>query len=176
MSTVATPPLLDVTLDATPIVKTGCRKISETSNGSGNFLSPSFTPNSNSLTQPRSNGSPKRKFSFPVSLHASSLLAESNNTLSARSIRRLSNVSDVVTRKLSTCFKANVIPAQDIITQGKCLANQYIRRRLKRAGLFNKKLGLQRLRSIVGTPSIHVVQDVIPVLNAVSLILKLIFQ
>lgn len=108
----------------------------------------------------------KRKFSFPVALHSSSLLGDVS-TLSAR--RRLSNVGDVVTRKLSNTigWKVPPIPTQDIVTQGKCLCGQYIRSRLKRSGVFNKKLGLQRIRSIVGTPSIHVVREVFPALNYV---------
>lgn len=109
----------------------------------------------------------KRKFSFPVALHSSSLLSESS-TLSAR--RRFSNVSDVVTRKLSSTigWKLPVaVPTQDLVTQGKCLCGQYIRNRLKRSGLFTKKLGLQRLRSIVGTPSAHIVREVFPALNHV---------
>lgn len=107
----------------------------------------------------------KRKFSFPVVLHSSSLLSE----VSAR--RRFSNVSDVVSRKLSNTIGwklPSVVPTQDIVTQGKCLCGQYIRFRLKRSGLFNKKLGLQRIRSIIGTASIHVVRDVFPALNFVS--------
>lgn len=111
----------------------------------------------------------KRKFSFPVALHSSSLLSESS-TLSAR--RRFSNVSDVVTRKLSSTIGWKlpvVVPTQDLVTQGKCLCGQYIRNRLKRSGLFTKKLGLQRLRSIVGTPSALVVREVFPALNHVSL-------
>lgn len=109
----------------------------------------------------------KRKFSFPIALHSSSLLSEPN-TLSAR--RRFSNVSDVVTRKLSSTIGWKlpvVIPTQDLVTQGKCLCGQYIRNRLKRSGLFTKKLGLQRLRSIIGTPSAHIVREVFPALNYV---------
>lgn len=109
----------------------------------------------------------KRKFSFPVALHSSSLLSEPN-TISAR--RRFSNVSDVVTRKLSSTIGWKipiVIPTADLVTQGKCLCGQYIRNRLKRSGLFTKKLGLQRLRSIIGTPSAHIVREVFPALNYV---------
>lgn len=107
----------------------------------------------------------KRKFSFPIALHSSSILTE----VSAR--RRFSNVGDVVSRKLSNTIGwklPSAIPTQDIVTQGKCLCGQYIRFRLKRSGLFNKKLGLQRIRSIIGTTSIHVVRDVFPALNFVS--------
>lgn len=109
----------------------------------------------------------KRKFSFPVALHSSSLLGDVN-TLSAR--RRFSNVSDVVTRKLSSTIGwklPTVVPTQDLVTQGKCLCGQYIRNRLKRSGLFTKKLGLQRLRSIIGTPSALIVREVFPALNYV---------
>lgn len=109
----------------------------------------------------------KRKFSFPVNLHSSSLLGDVN-TLSAR--RRFSNVSDVVTRKLSSTIGWKLpaaVPTQDLVTQGKCLCGQYVRNRLKRSGLFTKKLGLQRLRSIIGTPSAHIVREVFPALNYV---------
>lgn len=110
----------------------------------------------------------KRKFSFPL-LNTTSLLSEPN-TFSAR--RRFSNVSDVVTRKLSSTIGWKlpvVVPTQDLVTQGKCLCGQYIRNRLKRSGLFTKKLGLQRLRSIVGTPSAHIVREVFPALNYVRI-------
>lgn len=120
----------------------------------------------------------RRKLSFPIALQSSlgaslssspSFLNDVTAGFSAR--RRLSNVSDVVTRKLSHTigWKSPTIPTQDIITQGKCLCGQYIRSRLRRSGIFNKKLGLQRLRSIIGTPSIHVVREVFPALNFVSI-------
>lgn len=116
----------------------------------------------------------KRKFSFPIILQSTSLLSDVN-AASAR--RRLSNVSDVVTRKLSNTIGWKIqsaTPTPDmvaqILLQGKCLCGQYIRFRLKRAGLFTKKLGLQRLRSIIGTPSAHIVRDVYPVLSCVSFI------
>lgn len=114
----------------------------------------------------------KRKFSFPIILQSTSLLSDVN-AASAR--RRLSNVSDVVTRKLSNTIGWKIqSPAPtpelvaQILLQGKCLCGQYIRFRLKRAGLFTKKLGLQRLRSIIGTPSAHIVREVYPVLSYVS--------
>lgn len=120
----------------------------------------------------------RRKFSFPASLHTAHLLSAdpasilghnltSSSAISAR--RRLSNVSDVVTRKLSNTigWKSPQIPAQEIIAQGKCLCGQYIRSRLKRAGMFNRKLGLQRIRSIVGTPTIQIMREVFPALSFV---------
>lgn len=125
------------------------------------------TPNGSPKSSPK-NLNNRRKFSFPVALHSSLLLGDST-TLSAR--RRLSNVSDVVTRKLSSTigWKNAAIPSHDIITQGKCLCGQYIRHKLKRAGIFNRKLGLQRIRSILGTPSIQVVRDVYNTLNLVCI-------
>ncbi len=113
----------------------------------------------------------KRKFSYPISLHASTFLSDVSS-VSAR--RRLSNVSDVVSRKLSSTigWKSPPIPTHDIIMQGKCLCGQYIRSRLKRSGIFNKKLGLQRLRSIIGTPAAHVVREVFPALNYVWFTIK----
>lgn len=120
------------------------------------------------LTAPES----KRKFSFPIALHSSSLLVDVS-ALSAR--RRFSNVSDVVSRKLSNTIGwklPTVIPTQDIITQGKCLCGQYIRFRLKRSCVFNKKLGLQRIRSFIGTPSVHIIREVFPALNFVRIAIK----
>lgn len=52
----------------------------------------------------------KRKFSFPVSLHASSLLSSDSNPI-GRTTRRLSNVSDRVTdrvRKLSSGNRSEI--------------------------------------------------------------------
>uniref|UniRef100_A0A1A9VLY7 Bcl-2 Bcl-2 homology region 1-3 domain-containing protein n=1 Tax=Glossina austeni TaxID=7395 RepID=A0A1A9VLY7_GLOAU len=79
----------------------------------------------------------KRKFSFPATLHSSALL-EQYHQQSTR--RRLSNVSDA----------------------GCCLCGQYIKRRLRRSGLFNKKLGLQRIRSIMRVTTTTVVREVFP--------------
>lgn len=115
---------------------------------------------------------PKRKFSFPVNtLHSSVLLGLGTGDVSIMSARRrLSNVSDAVSRKFSNTigWKVAAVPAPDIITQGKCLCGQYVRGRLKRSGVYNKKIGLHRMRSFIGTSSIHVVRDVYPALNNVS--------
>lgn len=94
------------------------------------------------------------------------------NLLSISARRRFSNVSDVVSRKLSNTIGWKIptpspVPTQDIVTQGKCLCGQYIRYRLKRSGVFNKRLALQRIRSIIGTPSVHIVREVFPALNYV---------
>lgn len=52
------------------------------------------------------------------------------------------------------------------LLQGKCLCGQYIRARLRRAGVLNRKV-TQRLRNIL-EPSSHVVYEVFPALNTVS--------
>ncbi|KAH8373035.1 hypothetical protein KR009_011017 [Drosophila setifemur] len=54
-----------------------------------------------------------------------------------------------------------------IINQGKCLCGQYIRARLRRAGVLNRKV-TQRLRHILDPGSSHVVYEVFPALNSVS--------
>ena len=95
----------------------------------------------------------KRKFSFPASLHSSSLLPSDSNAF-GRTTRRLSNVSDRVTdrvRKLSTAIGwTSHSPSKDIlISQGKFLITLYIRFRLKRSGVLNqqkKKIGLQKMQ------------------------------
>lgn len=125
---------------------------------------PTDTLSSSSLTVPTFT---KRKFSLNIS--AGSLLGEPGG-FNAR--RRLSNVSDAFSRKLSTIGWKQTIPAADIITQGKCLCGQYIRCRLKRSGVFSRKLGLQRIRSIIGTPSAHVVHEVFPALLTVNFFLN----
>ncbi|ALC41003.1 debcl [Drosophila busckii] len=54
----------------------------------------------------------------------------------------------------------------EIINQGKCLCGQYIRARLRRAGVLNRKV-TQRLRNIL-EPSSHVVYEVFPALNSMG--------
>lgn len=76
---------------------------------------PTITTQSERLLQSQS----RRKFSFPATLHSAALLEVGQRETTRR---RLSNVSDVVTRKLSYTigWKAAQIPAQDIITQVRC--------------------------------------------------------
>ena len=66
-----------------------------------------------------------------------------------RQYRQFSNVSDAVSRKLSTTIGWRTISVQDIVNQSKSLCSQFIRVRLKRNGIANKRLGLQRLRSMM---------------------------
>ncbi|XP_034251958.1 bcl-2-related ovarian killer protein-like isoform X2 [Thrips palmi] len=102
--------------------------------------------------------------------------------------RRFSNVSDVVSRKLSSTIGWRTAPAHskivEIVSQGKALCGQYIRSRLKRAGLFDRKCGLQRLRSaatlnapqgLAGADSLlsmHSLREVFSELNLVGLELE----
>lgn len=85
--------------------------------------------------------------------------------------RRFSNVSDAVQRKLSN-WRNPQLPTEEIVTQGKSLCGQFIRSRLKRSGVFNKKLGLTRLRSIIGTATGATVRDVFPRLLTVGVELE----
>jgi Bcl-2 family protein len=112
----------------------------------------------------------KRKFSFPATLHSSSLLSDSNPI--GRTTRRLSNVSDRVTdrvRKLSTAMGWHQSPSKAIlIEQGKFLITLYIRFRLKRSGVLKKKIGLQKMQRnlLIGAD----VKDVFIALKEVSLV------
>ena len=49
---------------------------------------------------------------------------------------------------------------QEVVTQAKSLCGQHIRAWLKRRGLFTRKLGLQRLRSVASLPGGLAVVDV----------------
>ena len=118
----------------------------------------------------------RRKFSFPASLH-SSLLGltggsggEGGSAVTGAARRRFSNVSDAVSRKLSNTigWRTAPIPTQEIVEQGKTLCGQYIRNRLKRSGVFNRKCGLQRLRTAASLPGGYVVRDVFPELASIG--------
>ncbi|KAI5704622.1 hypothetical protein M8J76_006485 [Diaphorina citri] len=107
----------------------------------------------------------RRKLSFPASFHSNLLSLNSigDQPGGASSKRRFSNVSDVVSRKFSnTIGWRQQIPIQDIVTQGKTLVGQYMRCRLKRSGLFSRKCGLQRLRSVASLPGGFVIREVFP--------------
>lgn len=94
---------------------------------------------------------PRRKFSFPAVLQSQSLCAELGGGAGfgngggpslavATARRRFSNVSDVVSRKLShTIGWRTAVPTEQIARQGKALCTQYIRWKLKRAGVYTKK-------------------------------------
>ncbi|XP_071052370.1 uncharacterized protein [Onthophagus taurus] len=110
----------------------------------------------------------KRKFSIPSALHSNLHHLKVEEPPGFNTKRRFSNVSDVVSRKLSTTiigsWRTPSIPPEEIIGQGRVLCGQYIRNRLKRSGIFSKKLGLYRIRSMVGTSSAGIVREVFPAL------------
>ncbi|XP_023701889.1 uncharacterized protein LOC111861491 isoform X3 [Cryptotermes secundus] len=118
----------------------------------------------------------RRKFSFPAALHSSllgltgSAGGEAGSVVAGSARRRFSNVSDAVSRKLSNTigWRTAPIPTQEIVEQGKSLCGQYIRRRLKRSGVFNRKCGLQRLRTAANLPGGYVVRDVFPELASIG--------
>ncbi|XP_050430995.1 bcl-2-related ovarian killer protein homolog B-like isoform X2 [Adelges cooleyi] len=119
---------------------------------------------------------PRRKFSIPVALSSAVSHQLSANTVDGTSSlavatarRRLSNVSDVVSRKLShTIGWRTAVPAEQIACQGKALCSQYVRWKLKRAGAFTKKCGLLRMRSINSLPQSAGVRDVFPAVLTVG--------
>ncbi|KAL3282553.1 hypothetical protein HHI36_005733 [Cryptolaemus montrouzieri] len=110
-----------------------------------------------------------RKFSTPAALINSDRLQLS----SATNKRRFSNVGDVVSRKLSTTigWRSSVLPSQEVILAGRTLSILYIRNRLKRAGLFTRKIGLNRPRVMIGSLLVYenVIKDVFPSLNYVCM-------
>lgn len=161
---------------------------------------PQTTTGVPTIQLPASNGRPGsgsspagaggRKFSFPAALHANLLGIAGRHSDSTDSHklsvpgaqdiarRRFSNVSDAVSRKLSTTIigwrvsgvgglGAAPVPTEDVIAQGRVLCGQYIRNRLRRSGFYGRKLGLYRLRSTVGTSSPVIARDVFPCLVAV---------
>lgn len=105
----------------------------------------------------------KRKFSFPAAL-PSNFLGLEGASVGGSARRRFSNVSDAVTRKLSSTIRWRTSEAQcqEIVTVGKSLCSQYIRSRLRRSGYLNKKCGLQRLRSAVSLSGGVLFREVFP--------------
>lgn len=108
---------------------------------------------------------PRRKFSFPAVLQSHGLHSElggggvdfgggpSLTVATAR--RRFSNVSDVVSRKLShTIGWRTAVPTEQIARQGKTLCVQYVRWKLKRAGAYTKKCaGALRAATAAANPA-----------------------
>ncbi|XP_053974868.1 bcl-2-related ovarian killer protein homolog A-like isoform X2 [Hylaeus volcanicus] len=120
---------------------------------------------------------PYRRNSLAISLHSNlSGFTSANNPEitpfhvvdSAR--RRFSNVSDVVSRKISHTIRWRTVSASVELTvsQGSSLCAQYIRNRLKRSGIFHRKLGLKRMRSVMLLPGGTVVGEVYPELISVG--------
>lgn len=120
---------------------------------------------------------PRRKFSFPAVLQSQSLLADLSggngnggvpSLTVATARRRFSNVSDVVSRKLShTIGWRTAVPTEQIARQGKTLCVQYVRWKLKRAGAYTKKCAgaLRRAQAAVtgdAVPAVDVGSFFIP--------------
>lgn len=110
---------------------------------------------------------PRRKFSFPAVLHHSQgLYAELGGSggftgggggggpslAVATARRRFSNVSDAVSRKLShTIGWRTAVPTEQIARQGRALCAQYLRWKLKRAGVYTRKCAGALRRARVST-------------------------
>jgi len=124
-------------------------------------------------SSPHRPGVRQRKMSFPAttpSLSSYQLVHDLPDA--AKRYRRFSNVSDAVSRKLSTTLGWRTVSIQEVVTQAKSLCGQHIRAWLKRRGLFTRKLGLQRLRSLASLPGGLAVCDVFVQLEALSLELE----
>ncbi|XP_050309742.1 bcl-2-related ovarian killer protein-like [Anthonomus grandis grandis] len=125
------------------------------------------------LRKPLTPSRTRRKLSIPASLPLSVTgLGEVQAQAAFR--RRFSNVGDAVSRKLSTTIgwragliTINASPPEEVVAVGRALCTLYIRTRLKKAGLFNKKLGLTRVRSAIGTLTGcgNIVKEVFPGLS-----------
>merc|ERR1719273_2429459 len=81
----------------------------------------------------------QRKMSFPATSPSSYQLIHDIPD-AAKRYRRFSNVSDAVSRKLSTTLGWRTVSVQEVVTQAKSLCGQHIRAWLKRRGLFTLKL------------------------------------
>ncbi|XP_060811587.1 uncharacterized protein LOC132904836 isoform X2 [Bombus pascuorum] len=122
-------------------------------------------------------GQPYRRHSLALSLHSNLAAFPLPNNQEASPFhvvdsarRRFSNVSDVVSRKISHTIRWRTVSASIELTvsQGSSLCAQYIRNRLKRSGIFHRKLGLKRMRSAMLLPGGAVVGEVYPELVSVG--------
>lgn len=119
-------------------------------------------------------GNIHRRSSLAASLHSNLLglgsSSESTFHVVGSARRRFSNVSDVVSRKLSHTIGWRSVSASVKITvsQGTSLCGQYIRHRLKRSGIFHRKLGLKRMRSEILLPGGSIVGEVYPELISIG--------
>ncbi|XP_012151089.2 uncharacterized protein LOC100876595 isoform X1 [Megachile rotundata] len=127
--------------------------------------------NTGNITQPY------RRNSLALSLHSNlaAFPVANNQEVSPFHVvdsarRRFSNVSDVVTRKISHTIRWRTVSASVELTvsQGSSLCAQYIRNRLKRSGIFHRKLGLKRMRSVMLLPGGAVVGEVYPELISIG--------
>ncbi|XP_008210490.1 bcl-2-related ovarian killer protein isoform X2 [Nasonia vitripennis] len=111
-----------------------------------------------------------RRSSLAATLHANFISLGGHPDAFDAARRRLSNVSDVVSRKISRTigWRSLSVSVELTVSQGKALCGQYIRSRLRRSGIFHRKLGLKRVRSAKLISGSSVVEEVFPVLDALG--------
>ncbi|XP_063974106.1 bcl-2-related ovarian killer protein homolog B-like [Diachasmimorpha longicaudata] len=87
--------------------------------------------------------------------------------------RRLSNVGGAVSRRISHTIGWRSVSAslELIVAQGSSLCGQYIRNRLKRSGIFQRKLGLKRVTALSAACS-TIITEVYPELIAIGVELE----
>ncbi|XP_064456699.1 bcl-2-related ovarian killer protein-like [Ornithodoros turicata] len=124
------------------------------------------TSSNNRLAVPNFHGGRDRKYSLPSQLQRRPSLsgyAAAIETAKENARRRkLSQVGQVVTHRLSTTIGWNVAPVstQEITEQAKSLCGRYLRAKLKSCGPLHRKLGLQRLKSVTNFAGGYLTNDV----------------
>lgn len=120
---------------------------------------------------------PKNKSFFRRnSLPDSEYLRKRSNSTSispfiVESKRRISQVSNVVTQHFQSTIGWSLKSHSEIARQSRCLAAKYIRWKLRKNGLFHKRLQLQRLRSVGNLIDEHDVY-----INEIAIELKCLIQ
>ncbi|XP_058808835.1 bcl-2-related ovarian killer protein isoform X2 [Phymastichus coffea] len=112
-----------------------------------------------------------RRSSLAATLHANLIGLAANPDAFDVARRRLSNVSDVVSRKISKTIgwrSSLSVSVELTVSQGASLCGQYMRSRLKRSGIYQRKLGLKRMRSAKLLSGQALAQEVYPELMAVG--------
>lgn len=94
-----------------------------------------------------------------------------SNPFLVESKRRISQVSNVVTQHFQSTIGWSLKSHSEIATQSRCLAAKYIRWKLRKVGLFHKRLQLQRLRSVGNLNDEHDVY-----INEIAIELKCLIQ
>lgn len=89
----------------------------------------------------------------------------------SESKRRISQVSNVVTHHFQSTIGWSIKSHSEIAKQSRCLAAKYIRWKLRKVGLFHKRLQLQRLRSVGNFNDDHDVY-----INEIAIELKCLIQ
>ncbi|XP_064456592.1 bcl-2-related ovarian killer protein homolog B-like [Ornithodoros turicata] len=124
------------------------------------------TSSNNRLAVPNFHGGQDRKHSLPSQLQRrpslSGYAAAIETARENARRRKLSQVGQVVTHRLSTTIGWNVAPVstQEITEQAKSLCGRYLRAKLKSCGPLHRKLGLQRLKSVTNIAAGYPTTDV----------------